>query len=141
MLVLDKRLGGAVPVRFVTFALVGLLGVGVHVTAMSLLFKVGHIPFIVAHSIAMVAAMTSNFALNNTLTYRDLRLRGWGWLRGWLSFVLACSVGGIANIGIASYVFESNTAWIAATLAGTVVGAVWNYALTSTYTWRRQQTK
>lgn len=141
MLVLDKRLGGAVPVRFVTFALVGLLGVGVHVTAMSLLFEFGHIPFTVAHSIAMVAAMTSNFALNNILTYRDLRLRGWGWLRGWLSFVLACSVGGIANIGIASYVFESNTTWIAATLAGTVVGAVWNYALTSTYTWRRQQTR
>jgi dolichol-phosphate mannosyltransferase len=141
MLVLDKRLGGVVPVRFVTFALVGVLGVGVHLSTMSLLFKVGQVPFTVAHSMAMLAAMTSNFGLNNILTYRDLRLRGWEWLRGWLSFVLACSVGGIANIGVASYVFESSTTWIAATLAGTVVGAIWNYALTSTYTWRKQQTR
>jgi dolichol-phosphate mannosyltransferase len=115
--------------------------VGVHLAAMSLLFKVGQLPFIVAHSIAMLAAMTSNFALNNVLTYRDLRLRGWGWLRGWLSFVLACSVGGLANIGVASHVFESDTTWIAASLAGTAVAAVWNYALTSTYTWRRQQAR
>lgn len=139
MLVLDKRLGGVVPVRFITFALVGVLGVGVHLSTMSLLFKAGEVPFTVAHSIAMLAAMTSNFALNNVLTYRDQRLRDWGWLRGWLSFVLACSVGGIANIGIASYVFESRTSWIVATLAGTIVGAIWNYALTSTYTWRRRQ--
>jgi dolichol-phosphate mannosyltransferase len=139
MLVLDKRLGGIVPVRFITFALVGMLGVGVHLSTMSLLFKTGQAPFTVAHSIAMVAAMTSNFAFNNILTYRDKRLRGWGWLRGWLSFVLACSVGGIANIGIATYVFESNPSWIVAALAGTIVGAIWNYALTSTYTWRRQQ--
>jgi dolichol-phosphate mannosyltransferase len=140
MLVLDKRLGGVVPVRFVTFALVGMLGVGVHLSAMSLLFKVGQLPFTVAHSMAMLAAMTSNFVFNNVLTYRDQRLRGWGWLRGWLSFVLACSVGGIANIAVASYAVEANAAWLPATLAGTVVGAIWNYALTSTYTWRRRQT-
>jgi dolichol-phosphate mannosyltransferase len=139
MLVLDKSLGGSVPVRFITFALIGVLGVGVHLTTMSLLFKAGHIPFTVAHSIAMLAAMTSNFALNNVLTYRDLRLRGWKWLRGWVSFVLACSVGALANVGIAAYVFESNTTWIAATLAGTAAGAVWNYALTSIFTWRRPQ--
>jgi dolichol-phosphate mannosyltransferase len=141
MLVIDKRLGGAVPVRFLTFALVGMLGVGVHLATISLLFKSGQVPFTVAHSLAMLAAMTCNFALNNVLTFRDLRLRGWGWLRGWLSFVLACSVGGVANVGVASYVFELNTAWMPATLAGTLVGAIWNYALTSTYTWRRPQPK
>lgn len=138
MLVLDKRLGGVVPIRFVTFAMVGMLGVGVHLAAMSLLFGAAHLPFATSQSIAMLAAMTSNFALNNVLTYRDQRLRGWRWLRGWGSFVLACSVGGLANVGIASYLFESKATWIAATLAGTAVGAVWNYALTSTYTWRRR---
>lgn len=141
MLVLDKRLGGALPVRFVSFSLVGLLGVGVHLATMSLLFKVGQIPFAIAQSTAILTAMTGNFALNNILTYRDLRLRGWGWLRGWLSFVLACSVGGLANLGIASHLFESATTWMVATLAGTAVGAVWNYALSSTYSWRRQQAR
>ena len=81
--------------------------------------------------------MTSNFALNNILTYRDMRLRGWQWLRGWMSFSIACSVGAVANVGIATYIFRLETTWVLAALAGIIVGAVWNYAVTTVYTWRR----
>jgi dolichol-phosphate mannosyltransferase len=136
MLVLDKLVGGVVPVRFVAFALVGGVGVGVHVAVLSLLFKGFRVDFTVAQALATLVAMTSNFALNNVLTYRDMRLRGWKWLRGWLSFSLACSVGAIANVGIASYLFQSNTAWVLAALAGILVGVVWNYAVTALYTWK-----
>jgi dolichol-phosphate mannosyltransferase len=42
--------------------------------------------------------MTFNFWLNNFLTYRDRRLTTPGAvLRGWLSFIAACSVGAFAN--------------------------------------------
>ena len=82
-------------------------------------------------------AMTSNFLLNNALTYRDMRLRGWRLLAGWASFTLVCSVGAFANVGIASYLFTMDTVWVVAALAGIVVGAVWNYAVTSVYTWSK----
>ena len=62
---------------------------------------------------------------------------GWHWLRGWLSFCLACSVGAIANVGIASYIFDLDAQWVLAALAGIIVGAVWNYAVTMVYTWKR----
>jgi dolichol-phosphate mannosyltransferase len=75
--------------------------------------------------------------LNNALTYRDRRLKGWGWLKGWVLFLLACSLGTLANIGIAAYLFGHNTVWALSALAGIVVGAVWNYALTATYTWTK----
>ena len=52
-----------------------------------------------------VVAITFNFTLNNIFTYRDMRLRGFQWLRGWFPFTLACSVGAIANFGIASSLF------------------------------------
>jgi dolichol-phosphate mannosyltransferase len=81
--------------------------------------------------------MTSNFALNNVLTYRDMRLKGWRWLKGWVSFMLACSVGAFANVGISSYLFRHATLWALAALAGIVVGAVWNYAVTAMYTWNK----
>ena len=121
--------------RFVAFALVGSVGVGVHVALLALLFKGFRVDFTIAQALATLVAMTSNFALNNILTYRDMRLRGWKWLRGWVSFSLACSVGAIANVGIASYLFQSNTAWVLAALAGILVGVVWNYAVTALYTW------
>jgi dolichol-phosphate mannosyltransferase len=136
MLLLDKLLGRVLPIRFITFALVGSLGVGVHLAAMVVLLKGGQISFAVAQTGATLIAMTSNFALNNAFTYRDRRLRGRQWLRGWATFVLACSVGGIANVGISSYLFEAGISWLPASLAGTIVGAVWNYLATSVYTWR-----
>ena len=67
-----------------------------------------------------------------------MRLRGWQWLRGWASFVAACSVGAFANVGIASYLFGIDTTWVLAALAGILVGTVWNYAVTSIYTWRHR---
>ena len=79
--------------------------------------------------------MTGNFALNNALTYRDVRLSGWRRWRGWITFILACSVGALANVGVAAYLFEQQAGWTLAALAGVLVGAVWNYGTTATYTW------
>lgn len=75
---------------------------------------------------------------NNVLTYRDARLRGVAWFKGLVSFMLACSLGVFANVGIASYLLENRTQWIVAALAGVLVGAVWNYAVSQIYTWGKK---
>jgi dolichol-phosphate mannosyltransferase len=108
----------------------------VHLVVLSVRFRGGGGSFLTAQTSATVVAMTSNFVLNNLLTYRDMRLRGWQWLRGWLSFVIACSVGAFANVGIAAYLFDRNTYWVASAIVGVLVGAVWNYAVTAVYTWK-----
>jgi dolichol-phosphate mannosyltransferase len=136
MMLLDRLFGRAVPIRFIAFSLVGGLGLLVHLLVLSVLFRGGGMSFLVAQTSATVVAMTSNFVLNNLLTYRDMRLRGWQWLRGWLSFVIACSVGAFANVGIAAYLFDRNTFWVASAIVGVLVGAVWNYAVTAVYTWK-----
>ncbi len=58
-------------------------------------------------------------------------------LRGLLSFYCICVVGTVANVGIASYVFATNQKWWLAGLVGVMIGAVWNYAVSSIFTWRR----
>lgn len=137
MLLLDKLIGHVLPIRFVAFTLVGALGVLVHLIVQASLLEGFKTSFVTSQAVATMAAMTSNFALNNILTYRDLRLRGWQWLRGWFSFSIACSVGALANVGIATYIFRLETTWVLAAMAGIIVGAVWNYAVTTVYTWRR----
>ena len=139
MLLADKLIGHVVPVRFVAFALVGTVGVFLHFSVLTTLFRAMSFSFSLSQAVATLVAMTSNFALNNALTYRDMRLKGWRWVGGWASFTLACSVGMLANVGIASYLFRHDTVWILSALAGIVVGAVWNYAVTSIYTWNRQE--
>ena len=55
--------------------------------------------------------MTSNFALNNEITYREYRYRGWSTLGGLLLFSLVCSVGVVVNIDIASWLFDFEHVW------------------------------
>ncbi len=81
--------------------------------------------------------MISNFALNNFLTYGDQRLKGFKWPTGLLSFSIVCGLGTFANVGMAAYMFQENAGWAQAALAGILVGAVWNYAATSVFTWHK----
>ena len=136
IMLLDKLTGGRVPIRFIAFSLVGGFGLLVHLLVLSAMFKGLGTSFLWAQSGATMVAMTSNYVMNNVLTYRDLRLRGWNFVRGWLSFVLACSVGAIANVGIADYLFHKDSLWFSSAIAGVLVGAVWNYAVTAVYTWK-----
>jgi len=135
MLLLDKTVGHIVPVRFIAFGIVGAVGVALHFLVLIALFRGMTSSFSISQASATVAAMTGNFAMNNALTFKDKRLRGWRWLKGWVSFMLVCSVGAFANVGIASYLFTRQTAWALAAVAGIAVGAVWNYSMTNVYTW------
>jgi dolichol-phosphate mannosyltransferase len=139
MLLLDKMFGHVVPVRFVAFCIVGALGVAVHFSILSVLLHFAHANFIAGQASATVCTMTFNFAVNNVLTYRDKRLRGLRWLRGWLSFNIACGLGACMNVGLATYVNQITGIWYVAALAGIAVGAVWNYAVTKRLTWARSQ--
>jgi dolichol-phosphate mannosyltransferase len=137
MLLVDKKVGHLVPVRFVAFSAVGALGVLTHMLTLALLHRGIGVAFAASQAAATAVAMTGNFALNNALTYRDMRLRGRGWVRGWVSFVAVCGLGALANVGVASYLQGREARWWLAGLAGVVVGSVWNFAVTSRYTWKR----
>jgi dolichol-phosphate mannosyltransferase len=136
MLIMDKLFGRYVPVRFVLFSLIGGLGLVVHMSVLAAAHLGVGLDFGWAQATATVVAMFGNFALNNAITYRDKRLHGWRFLRGLGSFVLVCSVGAVANVGVGNYLFRSHSAWWVAGIAGVAVGAVWNYAVSSVFTWK-----
>jgi dolichol-phosphate mannosyltransferase len=135
----DRMFGRVVPVRFAMFSAIGVFGVGIHMAVLTALFVGFGTHFLVGEIVATLAALTFNFFLNNALTYRDRRLKGWRQLvDGWVSFAVICSVGAVANVGIAAFLYEMRDgAWAASALIGVLVGAVWNYALSSKFTWGR----
>jgi dolichol-phosphate mannosyltransferase len=137
-LLLDKLIGRWVPVRFLLFAAVGSIGVVLHMAVLAATLRLGS-SFFYAQTTATVAAIAGNFFLNNALTYRDKRLKGLRpVLLGLASFYAVCSVGAVANVGIANFLFvEQRYAWWASGIAGILVGAVWNYATSALFTWRK----
>ena len=136
-LIIDKLIGRFVPTRFVLFALVGTVGVVVHLTCLGLLLRYAQMEFVLAQTFATVVAITFNFFLNNAVTFRDVRLRGSRLLLGWFTFLAACSVGALINVTFAHALYASRYPWYIAGAAGLVISSVWNYGVNTVLTWRR----
>jgi dolichol-phosphate mannosyltransferase len=136
MLLADKVIGHIIPIRFFVFAMVGGLGLAVHLVILWFCLNPMQLTFELSQAAATGIAIVGNFTLNNWLTYHDRRLTGWRFVRGLLSFALICGFGAIANVGVATLLFtQQHTYWWIAGIAGAAMSAVWNYAVSSTYTW------
>ena len=135
----DRMFGRVIPVRFAMFSAIGALGAGVHFGALWLFYRLFGYSFLTGTIVATMVAMTFNFFLNNALTYRDARLKGFRpLLDGWIGFCIVCSVGAVANVGVAAFLHDVQQAqWAPSALAGIVVAAVWNFALSSRFVWGR----
>ncbi|MGI9524744.1 MAG: GtrA family protein, partial [Hyphomicrobiaceae bacterium] len=136
-LLLDKLVGHIIPIRFIMFSIIGGFGVAIHMLSLALFMATLALSFVVAQTLATLVAMTFNFFANNLLTYRDRRLKGaLPMAKGLLSFWAVCSIGAVANVGIAVALFQQHYAWWLSAMAGIIVGAVWNYAASAVFTWR-----
>jgi dolichol-phosphate mannosyltransferase len=133
-LILARLSGGVLPPRALLFFRVGVSGLAVHLVMLKVLLGFG-LPFALGQFDAAFAAMTSNFLLNNAITYRDRRLAGPALVAGYLRFCALCGVGLIANVAVADLVHRLTPAWWLAGAAGALFGAVWNYVSTSLAVW------
>ena len=134
-MLLDKAAYGLLPMRFLAFALVGTVGVAVNLAVLELARLCGF-GFAAAQIVATLVSMVANFGLNNSLTYRDRRLRGRRLWVGLSVFMLVCGMGAIANVGIATTLVATHRGWDFAGAAGAAISVVWNYAVSSTLIWR-----
>jgi dolichol-phosphate mannosyltransferase len=135
-LLLAKLSGGAITPRFLSFALVGTIGLGLHLLVLKTGLAAAGLAFPEAQALATFAAMTGNFFLNNVLTYRDKRLHGIAMLKGLLGFYVVSAVGALTNVGMASWLYAHQPVWWLAGAAGAVMGAVWNYSMATLFVWR-----
>lgn len=135
-LLLDKFVGDYVSASFVIFSLVGASGVVLYLAALWIQISWLNVSFRTAQIVATLAAMTTNFLLNNAITYRDRRLRGWNILRGLVLFYVACSFGVLINLETAEFARGTGFPWYAAGLVGLILSSVWNYGVTRIFTWR-----
>ena len=134
-LLADKIFGRFVPVSFVVYVLAGLSGLFLHLAALGILFRYVGIAFVTAQLTATLVAMVSNFLVNNSVTFRQQRLKGARLLPGLLAYIAICGLGAIVNVQASEYLFENHIPWWFAGAAGALVGAVWNYAVSTQIVW------
>lgn len=135
-LIISKLSRGLLDPRFIFFAIVGAIGIIVNLAVLNIAIFALHDTFPLAKSIATFFSMISNFLLNNSLTYRDKRLRGIHMLTGFVGFCIIGTIGAITDIGLASSLYADHQVWWMAGLAGAVMSVLWNYAMSSMFIWR-----
>ena len=135
-LILARLTGGAISIRFVLFLFVGCTGILVQLLMVGIFLNIMSLSFFCSQILAVTVAMTSNFFLNNILTYRDQSLNGKYILFGLLSFYFVCSLGAIANVAVANLVYNFVPLWILASFFGSVVSSLWNFMSSKWLTWR-----
>ncbi len=135
-LLVDKVVGAYVSVRFVLFCLIGAAGLALDVLLLWLLLTTHRTSFLEAQGIATAVVMVCNYVLNNTITYRDRRRHGLGFWYGLLKFLVACSLGAVSNLAIASEAYQHGIPWVLAGIIGLLFSAVWNFGVTSALIWR-----
>ena len=136
-LVTAKLTNDAVSARFLMFCLVGLTGIAVHLSILSVLLATA-LSFGAAQALATVGAIAWNFVLNNLFTYRDQRLTGWHFLTGLVRFQVICAIGAISNVGIATWIYDYDNVWWIAGLGGAAIGTVWNFVVSAAFVWRQR---
>ena len=136
-LVLHKLIGSILPVQFVMFGLVGLVGVLVHLAVLAALLFEGGATFARAHAVATAVAIVANFFLNNAVTHRDRRLRGWRLLPGLAVFFEVCALGALSNFALAKLLYSAGWPWHLAGITGMTVSSVWNYSVTAALSWQQ----
>lgn len=135
-LLASKIFGRVIHTEFVLFCFVGFLGVFVHLLTVFIFFKQFSLSFVISQGIATLVAMTTNYLINNLLTFKDKKLHGKDFIKGYGKFVLACTVGALVNVAVANQLFESGLFWPLAAAAGTVVGAIFNYFFAKFTIWK-----
>jgi len=140
-LLLDKLIGNFIPPQFVVYAVVGSLGLAIHLLMLRTFSAGWGIPFLQSQAIATVVVIVINFWLNNIVTFRERRFRGIQLLRGLAIYYLGCTAGVLINLAVTRFTSNAGGPWYVAGAVGLAVSAVWNYWVSSVFTWRQQTSR
>ncbi len=125
-----------IPRRAISFGIVGTGGVFVQLISTEILMNIFQQTFQQAIPVSVIIAATSNYLVNNALTFRAHRLSGSNLLKGLLKFLLVASLPVLANVGLATTFYNVVSANpFVAQMSGIIVVFVWNYAASSRFVW------
>jgi len=125
-----------IPRRSISFALVGITGIFVQMIFIYFLLWSTDLSFEQALPFGVVLAASSNYTINNFLTFRTNKLKGKSFYSGLLKFLLVSSLPIIANVGVTNIFYNQfSTNSLLSQLAGIFIVFIWNYAASSKIVW------
>jgi len=123
------------PRQFLSFLLIGLIGLSVHIFVLFILYIQFQFKFQTSQIAGTLLAILNNFLLNNYLTYQNLSLQGKQLIHGYLKYMLICAIGAFFSFFLAVNLLEQGLNWALCGCIGAASVACWNYTLSKFLTW------
>jgi putative flippase GtrA len=111
------------------FAVVGALGVVVNMLGLQLLYRVAHLPLVIASPLSVELAMVHNYVLNDRWTFGRRRPS----VVHFAMFNLNSIIALLLNVALLSLLVSSGTHYLLANLAGIAVGTAWNFTASGSW--------
>ena len=128
------------PKTLISFGMVGLSGIFVQLVSTEIQMRILDINFTRALPFSVLIAATSNYLINNILTFRSNRLQNYKLIQGLIKFLFVVSLPVIGNIFFAvSFYreFKLSTFW--AQICGIVIIFIWNYIVSTKFVWKNSK--
>jgi len=130
------------PRRFVKFCAVGASGTFVNLGLLWLLTDVFGIYYLHSALISIEASIMSNFILNDSWTFKDIKLLGGSVLHRFLKYNLLCLAGSLLNYLVLWLLTDfAHFNYLISNLFGIVVAFTWNYLVSLKWAWSRRLDK
>ena len=126
------------PRPVISFGLIGVSGIIVQLSTTYFLMRIKNYDFDQVIVFSILVAATSNFLMNNILTFGSNSLRGYSLLIGLIRFIIISSLTLIANVAISTTFYNyilGNAFW--AQISGITIGLISNYAGSARFVWKR----
>ena len=125
--------------RLVKFCLVGLTGLGVDTGILWLLTEKAGLFYIYSAVISTETAITTNFILNNTWTFRDRRYATSNVVSRFIKYNVTCIIGVGIKLGILTLMTEVfGLYYIISNIIGIAIAFLWNYFGSTKWAWREK---
>lgn len=134
--IIENLTKGLIPANFLVFSLVGSFGLIIHLIVLSINLNFGH-SFIPSNIFATMIAMSSNYFLNNYLTFHNIHRLFYERVMGLLKYFFANTLSIIANVGVASQFYISDYSAISSALSGIAAGLILNYFLSANLVFKK----
>lgn len=117
-----------IPSTFFVFSVIGSLGVIIHLLTLYIFLSMGF-AYILSNFLGSAFALTSNYFLNNYLTFNNLHKTWVSKALGLMKYSFFNSLSLVANIGVAAYLYFDDFSLAISTLLGITAGLLLNYFL------------
>ena len=135
-LIANKISNGIYPEKLSAYLFVGTAGLLINYFTLFLMHIFYGLPYQISQITAVLVSMLFNFHLNNLITFKRKKKIGFKYIQGLTLFMAINSIGFLANINIAFYLYNNDNVWWLSSFVGIIAFTMISFLFSRFAIWK-----